>query len=149
VVPPPQVSAQTPCEHTCPAAHALPHLPQLSGSFVVLAQTSPHIDCPAGHDGALPSAALAAPSAAPSAPAPPALVAPLPPEHPASPAPTTQRAPTASAQRENEFSVGNPEERIEIFSMVVVLPARRGPDTAQDNKFRIPPTGGPRVKEIR
>ena len=33
VVPPPHVSAQAPCEQTCPSAHVVPHAPQFDGSL--------------------------------------------------------------------------------------------------------------------
>src|SRR5207244_2128222 len=68
VVPPPQLMAHCPCEHTSPFAQVVPHAPQ----FSVLARTSthsaPHEAVPVGHAVLLPPQATAHAASKPSTP---------------------------------------------------------------------------------
>jgi hypothetical protein len=49
VVPPPHTSVQTPLTHDCPAAHFMPHMPQLLTSVCVLTHEPAQLVCPVVH----------------------------------------------------------------------------------------------------
>jgi len=63
-----QLVVQTPFAHTLPAAHALPHLPQLSGSLVVSTQPLAHAVVPASQAHLLATHAWRVPQVTPQPP---------------------------------------------------------------------------------
>jgi hypothetical protein len=55
VVLPTHERPHAPCEQTSPAAHFVPHAPQLFSSLDVIVQAPPHESCPAGQPASAPA----------------------------------------------------------------------------------------------